>query len=313
MILKGWLCKLMEWRVQGPSREHLAATEETIRGANPKNGVDALVKHLTRDERLAVFSKFRLLSLPAGRTVASAGDNPQDLHIVVSGMLKEGGAGQRPQRSPPATLKEGDFFGFGGLAAQPPGDHPDIDIISITRVELVKISADHLSSTFRSHPNALKKFRLFSHATGSRRPVGPETARKGARYPAQTVMVFRISPLQAHESPLVLTGVLYEVSVGGLCFVPDADRVPGMSSDLMNNAQTFVGRRGIVKVLAEGISLQVPGQIARTGHVVVDGAHLPCFEISLKGLSSLARWVFLTLVTHATVNPPLPERRANGH
>ncbi len=307
LIFRGWLCKLMEWRIQGAPGEHLAKAEQTIRNASPRRGIDAFVKHLSRDERLAVFSKFRLISLPAGRTVISAKEHRHDLHIVVSGMLEEGGAGQRPHLSPPPALKEGDFFGFGELAAQPPGDHPDI--VSITRVELVKISADHLLSTFRSHPNALKKFRLFSHATGNRRPVGPETARKGARYPAQTVMVLRISPLQDHEIPLVLTGVLHEVSVGGLCFVPESNHVLDMSSELTKNAQAFVGRRGIVKILAEGISLQVPGQVARTGHVVIDGRERPCFGISLEGLSSMARWVFFTFVTLASGNPPLPERR----
>jgi hypothetical protein len=304
MIFKGWLCNLLDWRLQKAPAERLREAEKSIRDTNPRSGVDAFVKQLSWDERLAVFSRFRLISLPAGKSVISAGIGRQDLHIVVSGILKEEGAGQRPESAKPRILYETDFFGFRGPDEQPPVPHPDV--IAVTRVELVKISGDRLLNTFRRHPNAEKTFQLLCHPTGGQRPIALRRARKGERYPARTCMRLRILPLQAHEPPLVLKGFSHEISVAGLCFIPEPTDIPGMPG-VMRNAPTFIGRKVNATIQAEGISVEVQGQIARKGHVVICGEQLPCFGIQFADLSPLVRWFLFTFATHPSVNPPIAE------
>jgi hypothetical protein len=304
MIFKGWLCNLLEWRLQKAPVERLKEAEKSIRNTNPRSGVDAFVKQLSWDERLAVFSRFRLISLPAGKSVISAGIGQQDLYIVVSGILKAEGAQQRPESAKPRILYETDLFGFSGSDEQPSGLHPGV--MSVTRVELVKISGDRLLNTFRRHPNAEKTFQLLCHPTGGQRSLAPGMARKGERYPARTVMSLRILPLQAHEPPLVFKGFSHEVSVAGLCFIPEPDDIPGPPGG-MKNAPTFIGRKVNAKIQAEGFSVEVQGQIARKGHVVIHGDQLPCFGIQFANISPLVRWMLFTFATHPSVNLPIVE------
>jgi hypothetical protein len=304
MIFKGWLCNLLEWRLQKAPAERLQEAEKRIRDTNPRSGVDAFVKQLTWDERLAVFSRFRLISLPAGKSVISAGIGQQDLHIVVSGILKEEGPGQRPESARPRIFFETDLFGFRGPDEQAPVPHPDV--IAVTRVELVRISGDRLLNTFRRHPNAEKTFQLLCHPTGGQRHIAPRRARKGERYPARTCMRLRILPI-AHEPPLDLNGFSHEISVAGICFIPEPADIPG-TPGVMRNAPTFIGRKVNATIQAEGISVEVQGQIARKGQVVIHGEQLPCFGIQFANLSPLVRWVLFTFATHPSVNLPIAEQ-----
>ncbi len=305
MIFKGWLCNLLEWRLQKAPVERLKEAEKSIRNTTPRSGVDAFVKQLSWDERLAVFSRFRLISLPAGKSVISAGIGQQDLHIVVSGILKAAGVGQRVESTKPRILYETDLFGFSGPDEQPSGFHPGV--MSVTRVELVKISGDRLLNTFRRHPNAEKTFQLLCHPTGGQRPIAPRRARKGERYPARTCMRLSILPLQAHEPQLILKGFSHEISVTGLCFIPEPDDIPG-TPGVMKNAPTFIDRKVKAKIQAEGISVEVQGQIARKGHVVIHGDQLPCFGIQFANVSPLVRWILFTFATHPSVNLPIAEQ-----
>jgi hypothetical protein len=114
-------------------------------------------------------------------------------------------------------------------------------------------------------------------------------------------MSLSILPLQAHEPSLVLKGVSHEISVAGLCFIPEPENTPGMPG-VMKTAPTFIGRKVNARIQAEGISVEVQGQIARKGRVVILGDQFPCFGIQFTDLSPLVRWMFFTFATHPSVN-----------
>ena len=65
-IFQGWICKVLEWRLQRAPREQMTEVQKAIRGANPQNPIDEFVKQLTWSERTAVTSRFET-SVFAGR------------------------------------------------------------------------------------------------------------------------------------------------------------------------------------------------------------------------------------------------------
>jgi hypothetical protein len=286
-ILQGWLCKLLEWRLQKAPRELLAATQEVIENSRPQGPVDEFVKSLSWSERVAVFSRFSLIWLPPGKTVTTPGNARDSLYFVISGFLEEGSL-VRSKSSTPRTLREPDFFGFTESTA---------DVRSVTRVELLRISREHLSSTFHRLAEVEKKIKRLCVTNGNKHPAGRQT-RKGERYSIQTIMNISIADLQPDKPALVLKGFSHELSVTGVSFIPGQN---GPSGEMENfgDASGLVGRKVNVKIMAEGISVEVQGLIVRTSRIVTNGQELPCFGIQFVELSPLARSMIFTFAGSA--------------
>ena len=305
MIFKGWLCKLLEWRIQKAGKEQLAGIQETIWKTPHRHPIDEFVKQLTWAERASVFSKFRLISLPKGQTVVAGGEGPRDLYIVVSGVLKEIGPDSKPKRSKSRMLSEGNFFGFSGSTI---GAAAHSDVIAVARAELVKISREHLLSVIRRFPKVEQKLQLLYQKPEGKRSSAPERTRKGERYSIRTFMHLSILPLQPGEQPLVLKGFSHEISLTGVGFVPEQNGA-AESSALLKSARSLIGRKVNAKILAEGISVEVQGQIVRANPVIVYGDKLLCFAVKFADLSPLVRWMLFTFAANASVHLPLAEHK----
>jgi hypothetical protein len=294
---KGWLCKLLEWRLQRPSGEQLTEVQKTIMSASPQTGVDEFVQQLTSAERLAIFSKVKFVSVPAGKSILPAEEGRQGLYVVIAGVLKEEGPGDG---SKPRIYQETNCFGF---TAPPSACHPGVR--SMTRAELMAISREHLLSTFRRFPNAERKLKLLYRPPEGKgkRPVAPQRTRKGERYLNRTFMSLRIPPLQAGGKSLVLKGFSHEISLTGISFIPEQHGRPD-TSDIIQNAASFIGRKVYAGILAEGISVEVQGQVVRVNEVLNNGDRVFCFSIQFAEVSPLVRWMLFTFAANAGVDLP---------
>jgi hypothetical protein len=297
MIFKGWHCKALEWQLRPAPREQLTEVQNTIWNASPKTPLDYFVKQLTWAERLAVFSRLRRHSLPSGAEVISAGTGKGSLYCVISGVLKEDG----PQgRLRPRTLREMDIFGFAGTIER---DIRLPKVISVSRVELVELPSEHLQWTFRHYPNVEEKFQLLYHKSEEGRQIAPENLRKGERHFIRSFMSLAILPTQVDEPPMVLRGFSNEISLTGVSFIPEQDDAPNRS-DVIKNAARFVGRQVLVKILTEGISVEVQGQIVRADQVSIYGNKLWSFGVKFAEISPQVRWMLFTFASNASVHLP---------
>ena len=292
-IFKGWLCKLLEWRLHRPSREQLAEVQKTIMSASPQTGIDEFIKQLTAGERMAIFSRVKFVSLSAGKSVVPAGERLLRLYVVIAGILKEEGPGDGSELR---IYQEMDCF---GSSVQPSTGYPGIR--SMTRVELMTISREHLLDAFHRFPSAERKLNLMYRPPEGRGPVAPQRTRKGERYLSKTFMNLRIPPLQAGEKSLVLKGFSHEISLTGISFIPEQHGRPD-ESDVTRNPASFIGREVYARILAEGISVEVQGQIVRMNEVLSNGDTFFCFNIKFAEVSPLVRSMLLTFAATASIN-----------
>ena len=269
-LFKGWLCKLLEWRLQRPSRQQLAEVQKTIVTASPQTGIDEFIKKLTAGERMAIFSRVKFVSWPAGKSVVPAGERLLGLYVVIAGILKEEGPGDGSKLR---IYQERDCFGF---PVQPSAGHPGVR--SMTRVELMTISREHLLDSFHRFPNVERKLKLLGRQSEGKGPAAPQSTRKGERYLNKTFMNLRIPPLQAGETSLVLKGCSHEISLTGISFIPEQHGRPD-ESEATRNPASFIGRKVYARILAEGISVEVQGQIVRINEVFDYGERFFCLVL----------------------------------
>jgi len=88
-LFQSWVSKTLQWGLQRPSRDQLLefhhAVANTAQNSAP---VDEFIKNLTPAERMAVFSQFRRIYAPAGKTILKAGDFPRHFEGRFSSLPK---------------------------------------------------------------------------------------------------------------------------------------------------------------------------------------------------------------------------------
>jgi hypothetical protein len=183
-LFPAWVCKLLQWQLQRPSRHKFLEFHQAL-GNTPHNGapVDEFIRNLTPPERMAVFSKFGRIRVPAKKTIMSNGDRRACLYLVVCGALQEASYGKPSQtrelqREDSRILWEADCFGdaypFSRQSSDPCCVH------TTRRVELVTISRQQLIDACSRFPGVerglmrLCRFQVETNKKSARQDFRPE-------------------------------------------------------------------------------------------------------------------------------------------
>jgi hypothetical protein len=186
-LFPAWMCKLSQWRLHRPPRDKFLEFHQAL-GTTPHNGapVDQFIKNLSAAERMAVFSKFNHMFVPARKTILGAGERQDHLYLVVGGVLQETShevleENPRFQNEASRILWEADCFGdIYPFSEQLPAQ---FYVHATTRVELLTLCRQRLISVCTQFPAVKASLkRLWCFRNGKNNEIVPQDVRKEKNY-----------------------------------------------------------------------------------------------------------------------------------
>lgn len=311
-LFQAWVSKILQWRLQRPSREQFLEFHHTI-AHTAHNGapVDDFIRSLSPAERMAVFSQFRRVVAPAGKTILKAGDCPRHLYMVVAGVLRENSyemVSQKPRfrRDASRVLWEADCFGdIYPFSEQLPSQS---DVVATTRVEVVMISRQRLMRACRRHPCVENGIIRLCRIRSVKKIETPSNGvRKGQRYSIPTRMSVSVLPNENGQLPMVMEGHSRDLSVSGVSFIPERNGeqpkayVSAAGEDLLN-------RDVRVTIPADNFSVAISGRIVRNRHTVINGHKIQSIGIQFAEIPPRLRGAFFIFAESAKDEnlPPHP-------
>lgn len=312
-LFQAWVSKILQWRLQRPSREQLLEFHRTItHTAHNGAPVDDFIRSLTPAERMAVFSQFRRMVAPEGKTILNTGDCPRHLYMVASGVLKESTyemVSQKPRfrRDASRVLWEADCFGdIYPFSEQVPSQS---DVVATTRVEVVMISRQRLMRACRKYPSVEKGIIRLCRIRSVKKIETPSNGvRKGQRYSIPTRMRVSVLPSGKGQPPMVMEGYSRDLSVTGVSFIPERNAAqlktgdPGDADDLLN-------RDVRVTIPADNFSVAISGRIVRDRRTVINGHKIQSIGIQFAEIPPRLRGAFFAFAESAkdeSLPPPRP-------
>jgi len=302
-LLQAWVTKTLQWQLQRPSRDQLLEFHLAVE-STPHNGApgDDFIQKLNPQERMAVFSCFRRICVPAGKTILNPGKQHADLYLVVSGVLKEACyemVSQKPRfrREACRVLWEADSFGevypFSGEVPDQP------HVVTSKRAELLVISRSRLIRACRRYPNAESGIIRLCRIRSNRKEEPVSTGiRKGLRYPIPTPMSVEILPAKDGDPPIIMKGYCRDLSVSGVSFIPSSNearsKVGGSAS-----ADDLIRRKVRVTISAENLSVAISGQIVRKRNMLVLGHKTQSLGIQFAKMPPRLRGAFFAFAENA--------------
>jgi len=311
-LFAAWASKILQWHLQRPSREqflefHRAVANTAHNGAP----VDDFIKNLTPAERMAVFSQFNRMGVPAGKTVIKAGDCPHHLYMVVAGVLKENSyemVSQKPRfpRGASRVLWEADCFGdIYPFCEQIPSQS---DVVATTRVELVMISRQRLMQACRRHPGVENGIIRLCRIRSIKKTDTPSNGvRKGQRYSIPTRMSISVLPNGKDQPPMVMEGYSRDLSISGVSFIPEKNGAR-LKTDDPGGTEGLLNRDVRVTIPSDNFSVAISGRIVRNRHTVINGHKIESIGIQFAEIPPRLRGAFFVFAQSATDEnqPPHP-------
>ena len=311
-LFLAWVSKILQWRLQRPSREQLLdfhrAVADTAHNGAP---VDDFIKNLTPAERMAVFSQFRRMVAPAGKTLLKAGECPRHLYMVATGVLRENSyemVSQKPRfrRDASRVLWEADCFGdiypfSEQLASQS-------DVVATTRVEVVMISKQRLMRACRRHPRVESGIiRLCRIRSVKKIESTSNSVRRGQRYSIPTRMTISVLPDGNGRPPIVMEGYSRDLSVSGVSFIPEGNGAQHKTDEPVG-ADELLNRDVHVTIPADNFSVAISGRIVRNRHRVINGHKIQSIGIQFAEIPPRLRGAFFVFAESAKDEslPPHP-------
>jgi CRP-like cAMP-binding protein len=302
-LLQAWVSKILQWQLQRPSRNQLVGFHRAIEAAH-HNGApaDDFIQNLDPLERMAVFSHSRRTGAPAGTNILVAGKRHADLHLVVSGGLRESSYEMISQkttfrRDTFRLLGESDSFGEVYPFSEEIPTQPHV--VTSTRVELLLISRRRLIRACRKFPNVESGvIRLCRSRSKRKAEAGSNGIRRGLRYTIPTRMSIEIVPVGKNESPIILTGYCRDLSVSGVSFLPERNGA-GSTLGVPADMDGLIRRRVRVTIPAEELSISISGQIVRKRSVVVKGITIQSLGIQFAKMPPRLRGAFFAFAESA--------------
>jgi hypothetical protein len=302
-LFPAWVAKLLQWQLQRPSRDELVEFHRAIE-RTPHNGapVDDFIKNLDPKERMAVFSLFRRLRSPAGKYILNAEKRYTDLHLVVSGILKESfyemiSHKSRFRKEGGRVLWEADSFGeiypfSDEIPTQP-------NVVTSTRTELLLISRRHLIRVCHRYPNVESGIiRLCRIRSPRKSGSASEGVRRGLRYSVPTRMSIEILPNAKNEPPILMNGYCRDLSVSGVFFIPESNGVGPKQGEPVN-VDDLIRRQVRVTIPANELSVAISGRIVRKRNVVVKGHKTESLGIQFAKMPPHLRGAFFAFAESA--------------
>lgn len=311
-LLQAWVAKNLQWQLQRPSHDQWVEFQHALE-STPHNGapVDGFLQNLKTVERMAVFARSRRICAPAGEDILNAGKHYADLHLVVSGVVKEScyemiSHKPRFRREACRVLWEADSFGEVYPFSEEIPVQPHI--VTNSRTELLVISRRRLMRACQRYPNVESGIiRLCRIRSQRQAETASDGVRRGLRYTIPTCMGIEILPAEKHEAPVTMQGHCRDLSVSGASFVPEAGQTrsgPGEVPDL----EGLVGRRVRVTISAETFAVTIAGQIVRKRNVVVKGLKAQSLGIQFAEMPPRLRGAFFAFAESAMTAGPSPPR-----
>jgi len=311
-LFPAWVSKILQWRLQKPSREQFLEFHRNVAHTDHNGApVDDFIKNLTPAERMAVFSQFRRMVAPAGKTILKAGDRPRHLYMVAAGVLRESSyemVSQKPRfrRDASRVLWEADCFGdIYPFSEQLPSQS---DVVANTRVEVVMISRQRLMRACRRHPRVENGIiRLCRIRSVKKIEPTSNSVRRGHRYSIPARMTLSVLPSGNGQPPMVMEGYSRDLSVSGVSFIPErnGDQLktvgPGDIDDLLH-------RDVRVTIPADNFSVAISGRIVRNRHTMINGHKIQSIGIQFAEIPPRLRGAFFVFAENAKDEslPPQP-------
>jgi hypothetical protein len=306
-LFQAWFSKILQWQLQKPSREELIKTQFVVESLTHNGApVDVFIQGLAPQPRVAVFSQFKRIVKPAGKTILKAGEQPACLYIVVSGVLKESSyqmVAQKPRfhRQGSRILKEEDIFG--DIYPFTEDITTQSYVQTVTRTELMAISRRRLMLVCRRYPEVERGIiRLCRVRCGKKDPHPSDIVRMGERYPIPAKMSVEILPGEENDPPIVLNGHSQCLSVSGVSFIPESN---GFNENLDEKPEwqsidgDLITRRVRVSIPNQELSVAILGRIVRKSEVMVNGYRTPCFGIQFAEMPPRLRGAFFAFAEGA--------------
>lgn len=286
--LAAWSAAMRAWRLRRPAAAEVFAVHEAIERSRPRERpADRFLQALGRAERMAVFSRCLHSAVPAGAVFQRPGTPPQHLHLVVSGALRESRyetIEERPRRGRPPIrlLGEGDAFGevypFHGRRSG------RVLVEGVEPAEVLSIGRRRLMRACLRHPGVegalVRLLGVRSEAAGA---GAAEGIRKGDRYRIPVSMSVVIDAASNGGEPLRLAGLSFDLSVSGVCFIPETDGLPPAPTGKPGD-DPWIGRRVRAALHGQGMTLEIDGRIARRRTLLFEGRRTPALAIRFDGL-----------------------------
>lgn len=309
-LLQAWVAKILQWQLQRPSREQLVEFHRALMDT-PHNGApaDAFIQNLEPIERMVVFARSRRICVPAGENILNAGKRYADLHLVVSGIVKESCyemISQKPRfrREACRVLWEADSFGEVYPFSEEIPVQPHI--VTNTRTELLVISRRRLMGACLRFPNVESGLiRLCRIRAQKMAGLSSDRVRRGLRYTIPTRMSIEILPTKKSEPPINMKGVCRNLSVSGVSFIPEGGGARSLSGKTVH-LDDLISRKVRVTIAAEELSVTISGEIVRKRTVVVKGLQILSLGIQFAKMPLRLRGAFFAFAESVKNADPPP-------
>jgi hypothetical protein len=127
--------------------------------------------------------------------------------------------------------------------------------------------------------------------------VSSDNRRKGERCKFRTLMNVTFPKIRLNQTVLIIKGFSQDLSLTGVSFIPERN------CGFLWNPDSLVDHRVYVKILADGISVEVMGKVIRTQKVIADGCKLMCFGIQFAEISPQMRWIIFSFAAIVDIGP----------
>jgi CRP-like cAMP-binding protein len=285
MMLQAVVCKLLEWRLNKPSRQKARRFYQALNGGKyHETSLNVFFNRLSFPEFAALINQMKRVQVTAGKTIKKMGEPEKFLYLIAAGNLKATALHPlaedqaEPEKST-VYLTANDFFG---------DIYPfDSDNISqsyfetTSPAELIKISRTTLERICKKFPNIeLGIIDLLK----ARSDVDQEEILRKVRQTDRQIMPIKIEmqiyPGKSGDHPIVVDGYTRDVSIGGMCIVLDAEyaHVPSMY-------QNFKNSRIQISITSEAMSISVLGKIVWSKDFSVDGEKTVALGIQYQNMT----------------------------
>lgn len=262
LLLQAIVSQFLKWRLNKPSAAESRTLWQTLQKSKyheiPTNSFFAGLSH---SELVAVMKQFKLIRLPAGKTISKIGTEENALYFIVAGTIKattyeplKKTDVDQPKSS--LYLSENDFFG----RIYPLNEirHAYHHTETTAQTELVMISQANLRRVCRRHPRIeLAIIDLFKVRSEKEDIKDLRSVRKANRHRLPLKMNLKIWPGSAGHYGLILDGLCRDISVDGMCIVLDAKY-----ANVSSIYKSIQNAKIEISMPAEAVTINVSGSIA---------------------------------------------------
>jgi CRP-like cAMP-binding protein len=285
MMLQAIVCKILEWRLEAPTRLKARRFYQTLNGGKyHETPLNVFFNRLSFSEFAALASQMKRVRVTAGKMIKKIGEQEKFLYLIVAGSIKTTtlhplAEGQEEPKKSKVYLTENDFFG--DIYPFESDKISQSYVEATTATELIKISQTVLKRICKKFPNI--ELGIIDLLKARSNADDEEILRKVRQTDRQILPIkidLQIYPGKSGDHPIVLDGYSRDVSIGGMCIVLDAGyaHVPSMYRDIKNC-------RIQISMASEAMTISVLGKIVWSKEVVFEGEKSVALGIQYQNMT----------------------------